>query len=118
MNVKTCGSIRVSFLCIQVHNTSIGIMHQIKPSSSSPWYSLRPCLAGLWLRFRGSSSGGATPNALPGGAVSACLPEEPKPFCTYGGGARICGFAALAPAPAPPPATEHCGRSPAKHDLI
>jgi len=47
MYVKTCGCIRVSFLCIQVHNTSIGIMHQIKPSSSSPWYSLRSCLAGL-----------------------------------------------------------------------
>ena len=71
----------------------------------------RQCLARL--RLCSSSDGGAAPNVLTGGAASASPPEEPKPFCTYGGGARICGFAALAPAPA----TEHCGRSPAKHGL-
>jgi hypothetical protein len=49
----------------------------------------RPCLAGLRLRLRDSSSGGATPNVLARGAASARPPEEPKPFCTFGGEARL-----------------------------
>jgi hypothetical protein len=69
---------------------------------------VRVKVAGLGLRLRGSSEG-ATPNALAGAAFVRPL-EKPNPFCTYRGGAWICGFAT----PDPAPTTEHRGRSPAK----
>jgi hypothetical protein len=72
---------------------------------------VRVKVAGLGLRLRGSSYGGATPNALARGAAFVRPLEKPNPFCTYGGGAWICGFAT----PDPAPTTEHRGRSPAKH---